>query len=256
VTEPATFIWYELISSDPAASTDFYTQVVGWTAHPFGGGDMPYTVLHAGQAGVGGISMLTDAASAVGAKPGWIGYIGVKDADAAAASIAGAGGAILHGPDDIPGVGRFAVVADPQQVPFMLLAPSGAEMPTLERMSPGSIGWREIISPNAEAGFEFYAGQFGWTKFRAVEMGPMGTYQTFADASGAETGGMMNKPPQFDRSGWLFYFVVEGAGAGADRIKAHGGQVLMGAMEVPDGSWAVQAVDPQGVAFALVSKTA
>jgi predicted enzyme related to lactoylglutathione lyase len=38
-----------------------------------------------------------------------------------------------------------------------------------------------------------------------------------------------------------------------ERVKAHGGQVVMGPHEVPGGSWIVQGLDPQGAGFALVS---
>src|SRR5690606_15190460 len=99
------FIWYELASPDPAASESFYRSVVGWRAEPFGS-DGAYTVLHAGETGVGGIMALPP-----GGKPGWTGYVAVADTDASAAAIRQAGGAVHHGPDDIPDVGRFAAVA-------------------------------------------------------------------------------------------------------------------------------------------------
>jgi uncharacterized protein len=87
-----------------------------------------------------------------------------------------------------------------------------------------------------------------------MDMGSMGKYRIFG-AEGVAMGGMMDKPEHAPASAWGFYVNVDGLGAAIDRIKAHGGQVLMGPQEVPGGSWIVQALDPQGEAFALVSTT-
>jgi predicted enzyme related to lactoylglutathione lyase len=51
---------------------------------------------------------------------------------------------------------------------------------------------------------------------------------------------------------WIFYFTVDDINAAAERVKAGGGTVLLGPMEVPGGSWMIQAQDPQGAVFALV----
>jgi hypothetical protein len=66
-------------------------------------------------------------------------------------------------------------------------------------------------------------------------------------------GGMMDKPGDVPASAWGFYVNVDGIDAAVERIEGNGGQVLMGPHEVPGGLWIVQAVDPQGAAFALVS---
>ena len=49
---------------------------------------------------------------------------------------------------------------------------------------------------------------------------------------------------------------INGAAAAVERIKAGGGQVLNGPMEVPGGGWVLNAVDPQGALFSLLSGTA
>jgi predicted enzyme related to lactoylglutathione lyase len=242
------FIWYELASPDVAASEAFYASVVGWTPQPFEGG-AGYTVLNSASDGVGGIMALQP-----GGKPGWTGYIGVADTDAAAESIRQAGGAVHYGPDDIPGVGRFAVVADPQGVGFSLLTPSTqGDRPTPPPETPGHIGWHELHTTDWEAAFGFYSEQFGWVKDQAMDMGAMGTYQLFADG-GRQVGAMFNSP-DMPAPTWLFYFNVASTLAAVDRIKAGGGQVLMGPHEVPGGGLIVQATDPQGIMFAIVGPT-
>ena len=82
----------------------------------------------------------------------------------------------------------------------------------------------------------------------------MGKYRIFA-TDGVPMGGMMDKPENAPASVWSFYVNVDGLDAAVRRIKANGGQLLMGPDEVPGGSWIVQALDPQGAAFALVSTT-
>jgi uncharacterized protein len=52
---------------------------------------------------------------------------------------------------------------------------------------------------------------------------------------------------------WGYYFYVDGIDGAAARVKAAGGQVINGPMEVPGGEWVVQGLDPQGAFFALIS---
>jgi len=249
------FIWYELMTTDQPAAEAFYRAVVGWEMADAGQAGMRYTILSAGKRGVGGLMALPAEMREAGAKPGWTGYIAVDDTDAAARRIAAAGGSIHRAPDDIPNVGRFAVVADPGGAVFMLLTPlpQGQEPPPIEPNTPGFIGWHELYAGNGqEAAFAFYSSQFGWTTIETLDMGAMGKYRIFG-ADGVPFGGMMDKPPQAPTAGWGFYVNVDGIDAAIERIKANRGQVLMGPQEVPGGSWIVQAVDPQGAGFALVS---
>jgi predicted enzyme related to lactoylglutathione lyase len=249
------FVWYELMTDDVAAATDFYKKVVGWNAEAFGGSGIDYMVMSAGKGGVGGIMTIPEEARAHGARPGWMGYIGVPDTDEAAAKVAAAGGAIHKAPADIPNVGRFAVVADPQGAAFMLMTPQGENPPPPPADTPGRVGWNELMAGELESAFAFYSGQFGWTKVEDHQMGPTSVYRLFAAGGAAPIGGMMTRPDMVPRAGWTFYFNVEGIDAGAERIKAHGGQVVHGPMEVPGGQWIVQGVDPQGASFALLSPT-
>lgn len=251
---PMPFFWYELMTTDLDAAEAFYTTVVGWTAQPFEAGPgMPrYIVMNVGERGVAGLMTLPEDVAKMGMPPAWLGYIHTKDVDASTKSLTAAGGTVHREPDDIPSVGRFAVVADPQGTTFMLMQPSGPDQPTVPATSPGHIGWHELYTSDWKAAFDFYSGQFGWEKGDAMDMGPMGTYQTFG--AGPESGGgMMNKPEQIPVPVWLFYFNVPAIDAAARRVTDNGGKILMGPMEVPGGSWIVQCQDPQGAHFALTA---
>src|SRR5262245_28936249 len=244
------FIWYELLTSDQDAAEAFYRAVVGWKTADAGQPGMRYTILSAGDRGMGGLMALPEEARRTGARPGWVGYVGVPDTDAAAKRIAEAGGAIHRAPDNIPNVGRFAAVADPGGALFMLLTPLPREdvRPPAEPTTPGLVSWHELYSSIGQEGAsKFYSRQFGWETHELMDMGTMGKYRVFG-ADGVAMGGMMDKPEGMPGSAWSFYVNVDGIDAAVKRIEASGGQVQMGPHEVPGGSWIVQAVDPQGAA--------
>jgi predicted enzyme related to lactoylglutathione lyase len=251
------FFWYELMTGDQDEAIDFYTKVVGWTASDAGQPDMRYTILSAAGHGIGGIMQITDEMRAGGARPGWLGYIHVADTDAEVKEIEAAGGRILMQPGDIPNVGRFALVADPGGTIFYLLAPRPREgdgpPPQPAPGLAGTVGWRELYAGDGqEAAFAFYSGRFGWETIAEMDMGPMGKYRIFGK-DGEQLGGMMDKPANVPVPTWTFYVNIEGIDAAAERVKANGGSLVMGPMEVPGGSWVLQATDPQGAHFALIS---
>ena len=106
-----------------------------------------------------------------------------------------------------------------------------------------------ITLADAVAAFDFYAGRMGWEKSEAMDMGPMGVYQTFT-ADGVQTGGMMNNP--LPKQAWLFYFNTGDIDAAVDRITKGGGAIQVPPMHVPGGMWAIVARDPQGAVFGLL----
>lgn len=247
------FCWYELLTTDTEAAEAFYGKVLGWTGKDAGHPEMRYTILSIGETGIGGLMALPESCIAEGKRPGWIGYVAVDDVDAGTAQVTQKGGQVHMPPQDIPAVGRFSVVADPQGAVLTLFKPLPMpNMPAPAPMgTPGHSAWRELCANDWEAAFAFYAELFGWTKAETMDMGPMGVYQLFA--RGAETlGGMMNKPPGVPVPFWQYYFAVEDADAAKARVEAAGGQIINGPMEVPGGVWAMNALDPQGAVFGLV----
>lgn len=247
------FFWYELMTDDLEAAEAFYTSVVGWTAEPFDApGVPPYVVVKAGDRGVGGLMAIPEEVRENGMPPAWMGYIEADDVDAATASVKAAGGTVHREPADIPDVGRFSVVADPQGAVFMLLHGNGPDQPPVPMDAPGHIGWRELYANDWESALEFYSGQFGWARDEGVDMGEMGTYQLFA-VDGEQTGGMMNRPPQMPVPCWQFYFNVPAIDAAARRVTDGGGTVIFGPEEVPGGQWVINCIDPQGAFFGLVA---
>ncbi|MBI5838405.1 MAG: VOC family protein [Candidatus Eisenbacteria bacterium] len=252
-TKTQSFFWYELMTTDRNAAYAFYRKIVGWEGKDFGGGGTPYTVLSVGASGIGGMMDLSPEMCGAGLRPCWMGYISVDDVDACVARIVAAGGKIHRAPADIPGVGRFAVVADPHGAGFMLLKGSSPEGYTPPAPGArGTIGWHELHAGDGIPAFEFYSSLFGWTKAEDMDMGPLGVYRLFA-AGDAPIGGIMTKMKESPMPFWLFYFNVDAIDAATALVKENGGQVMNGPMEVPTGQWIVQCLDPQGAMFALVA---
>ena len=252
-TPKGKFSWYELMSPDTAASAAFYTKVIGWTTQNVGSPESPYTTFNVKGHGVAGMLPLPP-----GAPPSWIGYIHVDDVDAHVVKIQEAGGKLWKGPTDVPGMLRFAVVSDPQGAALVVFT-SNPNMPTPENRpvspTPGTIGWSELYTTDLEPAWDFYSTLFGWTLVNDMPMGPMGTYRIFADYEGGPmgSGGMMTKPPAIPAPYWGFYFNVDSTTAAIDRFTEAGATLIHGPAEVPGGSWIAQAIDPQGITFAVVS---
>jgi uncharacterized protein len=250
------FVWYELMTTDVSAAADFYGKVVGWTAKDSGMPGMDYRLFHSGESMVAGLMVQPEESRKMGTPPSWLGYVAVDDVDTASKEVAARGGSVFVEPRDIPGIGRFSVVGDPQQAVIALFTgtPGQEPPPPPPPGAPGQVGWHELYANDWEAALSFYAELFGWKKDQAIDIGAMGTYQLFALGSGGPAiGGMWNKPKEIPATFWLYYFNVEAIDAGVERVKANGGTITNGPMEVPGGAWIVQGMDPQGAAFALTA---
>jgi len=249
---PRKFVWYDVMTTDVAAASAFYSKVVGWTVAD-SGSEPTYLLLSAGPDMVGGIMPIPEEVRACGARPTWFGYIGVDDVDVYAKRVTKAGGKIHRAPRDIPGIGRFAVASDPHGATFILFTPkSGTEQRAAAPGSPDHVGWRELHAGDLDSAWKFYSGLFGWKKAVAMDMGAMGIYQTF-ETGNTPGGGMMTKRPDTPAPFWLYYFNVDAIDAAAARVTANGGRIIMGPHQVPGELWIVQCFDPQGVMFALLA---
>ena len=118
------FVWYELLTNDLAGAKDFYGNVVGWQFSNFPDAQMDYAIANAVHGPVGGLMTIPAEAANNNMPPTWVGYVGVDNVDQAAKTLKQAGGHIDRAPADIPHVGRFAMVTDPQGAMFVLFTPS------------------------------------------------------------------------------------------------------------------------------------
>jgi uncharacterized protein len=244
------FFWYDVMTTDTVAAGKFYADVVGWGLQDSGPG---YTIFTTDGMGVAGLMDVPQDAAKMGARPAWMGYIRVDDAAAACEAIKAQGGVVHKDPVTIENIIIFAVVADPQGAGFLIAQPLPAMAPARPGPgAPGTVGWHELYANDWKTVWPFYETLFGWTKSTAMDMGEMGTYQLFAAGDG-DIGGMMTRRPDMPVPFWNYYINVPSVTAAMPKVLAGGGTVLMGPMEVPGGQHVLQALDPQGALFCLVS---
>lgn len=246
------FLWHDLITSDVAAAVAFYTAVTGWTVQemPTGEGQPPYTMwVNAAGEPVGGAAALTSKDVAMGTGPYWMSHVGTPDARSTYAEAMAAGASSLVPPTAIPGIGYYAVLADPQGATFAIYEPEAvATEPTTAAL--GSFSWHELATSDQDAAIAFYARLFGWESRGTHDMKAMGTYELFG--RGAHVyGGVFTREKATVPPNWLVYVRVadlEGAGAA---VAEHGGEVMFGPCDVPGGDRITICRDPQGGMFAL-----
>jgi uncharacterized protein len=246
-------VWYELMTTDTAAAETFYRNVIGWTSAPFQGAPDPYTLFkRSGDVGVAGLMKRPEG---MNMPPFWAMYVAVPNFDDAVAQIKRLGGSELSPVIDVPTVGRLQMLKDPQGAAFYIIQPTSAEGQPEGPPEIGAGSWHELMTTDAPAALKFYTEIFGRQPSEAMDMGELGKYHMFNRPHGM-IGGMMNKPPELAHvpPNWLIYFRVPDINAAVERIKANGGQILNGPMEVPGGDWIVNARDPQGAAFSLHAK--
>lgn len=248
MASPAPFIWYDLMTPDLAASRKFYAAVIGWKIADSGMPGMSYSILKAGDIDVGGMMEMTG-----GPPPMWTGYIYSPDVDADTKRAVKLGGSVCKEPEDIPGVGRFAVLADPGGAMFNIFTPNSSESPKeVPPYTPGHVGWRDLRAGDGDAAWAFYSKMFGWTEEGSMESGTGATYRMFATGKDM-VGGMMTKRPETAQASWQFFFNTDAIDAAAARVKAAGGKVTMEPMEVPGNDWIIEAEDPHGASFGIVA---
>jgi predicted enzyme related to lactoylglutathione lyase len=241
------------MTTDQTSATDFYNKVIGWGTQPWEGGEMPYTMWTNKEKTIGGLMDLPEEAKQAGAPPHWLTYISTPDTDATVARAKQLGAQAYVEPQDIPNVGKFAVLADPQGATFAVFTPLEDTPGSDDPPGQGEFSWHELATSNYEAAWDFYADLFGWEKTEAMDMGEGSIYQMYG-RGGTPLGGMFNKPAEMPGPpAWLFYAHVDDVNTTAEKVKANGGQVVVGPMEVPGGDLIAQCLDPQGAFFAIHS---
>ncbi|WP_267396768.1 MULTISPECIES: VOC family protein [unclassified Sphingomonas] len=249
-------IWYELLTRDPAAAKTFYDAVIGWSIKPHPTGGLDYRLIATSDADgarmVGGVMTLDDDMAAHGASPRWLFYVGVDDVDATAELISAEGGTIIMPPWSIPEVGRMALVADPQGIPFYVMRGASDESSTaFDRAGLGQCNWNELSTTDQPAAQHFYARVFGWRYPDRMPMGAMGDY-VFVEAAGTTIGATMTAAAEGPPAAWLFYFRAPDIERAAETVTDHCGTVHRGPMTVPGGDRIIVASDPEGVMFGVV----
>jgi predicted enzyme related to lactoylglutathione lyase len=233
------FVWQDLVTTDVPKAIDYYGRLFGWTTEEWDMGPAgKYQMIRAGNTDIGGF---VNPGAGQKAPSHWLGYVVVDDVDKAAERTASAGGAVVVQPTDIPNVGRFAVVRDPQGAHVMPFTSLSAGEVEPDHPAPGTFVWNELHTTNPEAAAEFYRVLFGWST-RVMDMGDHGKYWIFV-RNGKDAAGMMKMPPASPAPpNWLPYVGVENVDATAVKVKQLGGTLHVPPMDIPNiGRFAVAA---------------
>lgn len=252
------WIWYELMTPDAEGSKAFYDKVVGWNIQTTHGGDQDYGFIVNADGGMtGGLLHMTKDMTDHGARPCWLGYVGVDNVDESLKAIEAAGGKTLMPARDVEMAGRIAMVADPNGAPFYVMTPTpppgGGESTAFSTDLLGRCSWNELLGTDQKAALDFYTSLFEWSLPAPMDMGEMGSYQ-FVAHDDVTMGAIMRRPEQAPMSAWIHYFRVADIETAKGAVEANGGSIMMGPMEVPGEDWIIQGTDPQGAFFALVGK--
>lgn len=254
-------IWYELMAANPAALAPFYRAVLGWDipaeGHAMPNGSEYREIMRADGGAAGGLLTLTPAMIAGGAKPGWLAYFQTSDVDAVIARTNAAGGQMWMD-QTMPGIGRMAMLSDPQGAVFYAMNPEPpADQPdavsTVFGDEAGRCAWNELNTDDAPGQIAFYSGLFGWAIAGAMPM-PDGHSYEFLVCDGQQIGAIGSMKPEGMPNAWLPYFRVADITTTPAAVTAHGGNIVMGPHDVPGGDTILVVIDPAGAGLGLVGR--
>ena len=251
VEQSAVFAWYELLTTDLSAAQSFYGKVVGWDVQDASTPEFAYRLFSVGGTPVAGLMELPLDGRKEGATPRWMGYVAVEDLDGVVDQLRRLGGTVYVPPMD-SNVGRLAVVADPQTASLALIKGLKYGDPDAEPGGLGRVCWHELFAADAKAAFEFYRRLLGWQKADPMTT-PIESYQLFA-AGEWTMGGMFNKIASAPVPFWLYYFEVADLDLAMGRVRAEGGHITRGPIELWADIWIAHCIDSQGAVFALQGK--
>ncbi len=261
MTNPkGTPLWYEYLAADVDAAQAFYAGMFNWTVRDSGMSDVDYRLMAAPDgADIGGL-MQHPAADQAG--PAWLIYFATDDVDADVALATELGGTVCMPAMSIEGVGRMAMLNDPQGHPFYVMKGDSEDVSTAFMESRGAcVGhgvWNELTAEDQDAAMAFYQKLLGIRHVGAMPMGELGEYKFIGqgvDMDGESgcvaVGASMNAFPGA-RRGWNVYFAVDDIDAGVERLQAGGGTIVQGPDQIPGGDYSVVADDPHGARFGFV----
>ena len=242
------FAWHDLMTPDAERARAYYADLVGWTYEDT---EIPgfgkYPMIRAVGRSWGRLVRVKEEAP-----PHWLSHVIVEDADGAAARAEALGGRTVYPPTDVPGVGRFTVIASPGGAPVSAWRPSNPEDEGDVPRLPGAFVWHQLLASQPEVEVPFVCEIFGW-EASAQEIGGLPCTLFQRKDTGKPAGGMLPKPPgSGGPSSWLVYVAVESADATADRVRELGGSVWVEPSDIPGMGRFLVTSDPSGAMIAFI----
>jgi predicted enzyme related to lactoylglutathione lyase len=240
-------IFAELVTPDLAGAERFYGGLFGWTFRDIPVGSAHYAeAMQDGQQVAGLIQR--DIPPGEQRHSAWLTFLAVRDVDAAKTVAVQHGAKVLFEPHDIPGLGREAVLADPQGAVFAVLASSSGDPPDV-LADPGQWIWSSLVTSDPDSDAAFYQAVFGYDVF---DMPTAADAQHFVFATENYARASANPLPQGAHPAWLDFVRVEDAGNAAEQAAALGGRVLVPPFTDRHGGRIAVVADPTGAAFGVM----
>ncbi|MFJ6367917.1 VOC family protein [Streptomyces virginiae] len=254
---PGSPCWLDLGVPDVRAAAAFYGAVLDWDYESMGEGeDMEGGMFRKDGKFVAGLGKLTEE----GARPAWMIYHSVTDADATTQAVERAGGTVRVAPRDLDEWGRMAQYSDPLGGQFAVWQPGRSKGVELVD-APGSLCWTELYTTDAAAAKEFYGGVFGWRFSDMALPGGGGTYALITPAGLPEErmhGGLMELPAEHlalahVRPYWHPVVAVTDCDAAVAAVTEHGGSVQMGPQDAEGVGRLAVCLDPANADFVVLT---
>ncbi len=244
------FCFAELAAADKAAAAAFYGELFGWES--VGVPPVPeagYFLMKLGGKDVAGMYQLSPKQREDGARPAWLSYVSVANADESAAKAKRLGGTVVAEPFDVGGIGRMSLVKDPQGARLAVWQAQGHHGYSLVA-DPGCVCWNELATTDSKGATVFYAGLFGWIP----DVKPMGaTSYTEWKRGKTVVAGMLQMDEGWKgvQPHWMTYFGVEDCDVSAGVAEELGGRICVPPSDIPNvGRFAV-IDDPGGATFSI-----
>lgn len=246
---PGRFVFHDLMSCDVARSLEFYHSLMPeWDVQGIDLGEAgTYHVIRVDGRKCAGIVPVEPASGLVAH---WIGYVEVDDCDAASACAVAEGGQVPVPSMNVPGIGKFAVLMDPQRAMLKTLEPSGPiEHPA--ELSSGQFCWDELLTTDVASARAFYQSVFGWS---AVEQRAEGKGEyTLMRSGDDDVAGLMPMSAESDHSPtWLTYLYAQDLDERVGRAESLGAQLAIPPRDIAGTGRFAVLVDPVGAVFAMM----
>jgi predicted enzyme related to lactoylglutathione lyase len=240
------FIWHDLMTTNREVAAEFYRALFGWKLDEMKMGPFRLSLITVGDRRVGSVMQENNLPHSH-----WVSHVAVDDVDAICRRVAEIGGRVCIGAGEVPQLGRFAMIEDPQGAVLWALKRPANRLPPPDtpdtHPAPGSFVWDELLTSDPESAADFYRALLNWN-IEKIDMGPQPYWLVKQGAR--DFAGIMQQSGS-DRPAWTAYVSVTDIDASTARAKELGATILLEPRDIPNvGRFSVIA-DPTGAALAL-----
>ena len=246
---PGNITWLNLMTTDPELANRYYQELFPWRVNAHEApGIGTITVYQLGDKSFGG-PMALDPKYKIPSH--WITYFSVIDVEKACRETEENGGKVCYKPFDIPGMGKTAILNDPNGTPFHVLAPetpNGAQ--NIVGSETGQICWLELMADDPRKTGAFYEKVLDWT---IAEESPDPNIPYFVGKAGeVVVAGILERPKEMEPiNNWLPYFLVKNLEESSEAGQKMAGKKIMGPNSIPNLGTFSLFTDPTGAYFYL-----